>query len=141
MKKIGTLTFDAAGKGWIPVIFLILAALSLISVGCSTGLRLPLDSQDYNVVLITLDTTRSDYVDSGEGARAFTPELKRFARQAIAFEHAYTTIPQTLPAHLSIFTSYYPHDCEVLSNQYTYDGRYKMLQEVLKEKMEGVLKG
>ncbi len=126
--------FDAAGRGWIPVIFLILAALSAISVGCSTGFRLPGNSQNYNVVLISLDTTRSDYVDTGEGARAFTPELKRFAQQAAAFERAYTTIPQTLPAHLSILTSYYPHECEVLSNQYAYDGRYKMLQEILKEK-------
>ena len=88
----------------------------------------------YNIVLITLDTTRSDYVDTGNGAKAFTPGLKQFAKQAVVFERAYTTIPQTLPSHLTMLTSYFPHDCGVYSNEYTYDGRHKMLQEVLKEK-------
>jgi len=89
---------------------------------------------DYNVVLISLDTTRSDYVDTGGGAKAFTPELKRFSRKSIVFERAYCTIPQTLPSHLSILTSYFPQECGVYSNQYQYDHRFKMLQQVLKEK-------
>ena len=89
---------------------------------------------DYNVVLISLDTTRSDYVDTGGGAKAFTPELKRFSRKSIVFERAYCTIPQTLPSHLSILTSCFPQECGVTSNQYQYDHRHKMLQQVLKEK-------
>lgn len=88
----------------------------------------------YNIVLITMDTTRGDYVDTGTGAKAFTPGIKRFAQQAVVFERAYTAIPQTLPSHLTMLTSYFPHDCGVYSNEYTYDGRHKMLQEVLKEK-------
>jgi membrane-anchored protein YejM (alkaline phosphatase superfamily) len=89
-----------------------------------------------NVVFISLDTTRADYVDTGagSGARAFTPELRRFARKGIAFDNAYCTIPQTLPSHTAIFTSHFPHECGVLSNEYSYDGRYKMLPEILKEK-------
>jgi membrane-anchored protein YejM (alkaline phosphatase superfamily) len=87
-----------------------------------------------NVVLITLDTTRSDYVDTGDGARAFTPELKSISQKSIVFERAYCTIPQTLPSHLSMLTSYFPHECGVYSNQYNYDGRHLMLQQFLEKK-------
>lgn len=90
--------------------------------------------KDYNLVLISLDTTRNDYIDTGKGARAFTPGMKAFAREAVVFERAFCTIPQTLPSHLSILTSYLPHECGVLSNQAIYDGRCKMLQQVLKER-------
>lgn len=107
----------------IPIIVVV-----LLLGACGTG------SKDYNVVLITLDTTRSDYVDMGNGAKAFTPEFRRFSRKSIAFERAYCTIPQTLPSHLSILTSYFPQECGVYSNQYQYDHRHKMLQQVLKEK-------
>lgn len=106
-----------------------LTALGLVFLlsACSSG------PKAYNVVLITLDTTRSDYVDSGRGARAHTPELKRFAQRAVVFEHAFCTIPQTLPSHLSILTSRLPHECGVVGNEYPYDGRHRMVQEVLKE--------
>ena len=87
-----------------------------------------------NVVLISLDTTRADHVDSGRGARARTPELRRFASQAIVFDNAFCTIPQTLPSHLSIFSGRDPHELGVFGNEYVYDGRYPLLAEVLKEK-------
>lgn len=106
--------------------------LQLPAIILLTGCNSQPDS--YNIVLITLDTTRSDYVDTGKGAKAYTPAFKQFAKQAVVFEKAFTTIPQTLPSHLSILTSYLPHDCGVYSNEYSYDGRHKMLQEVLKEK-------
>jgi membrane-anchored protein YejM (alkaline phosphatase superfamily) len=116
------------------VIFLVVGCICGFT-GC-TGPGVREKAGRYNVILITLDTTRADYVDTGNsaGARAFTPGLKRFAKKSIAFENAYCTIPQTLPSHLSLFTSYFPYECGVLSNQYQYDGRHKMLPEVLKER-------
>ena len=110
-------------------VIIIAAALGLVLLP-----REAVNPADYNVVLITLDTTRGDYIDTGNGARAFTPALKHFAQKSLVFEQAYSTIPQTLPAHLSILTSHYPHECGVLSNQYNFDGRHRLLQEVLKEK-------
>jgi membrane-anchored protein YejM (alkaline phosphatase superfamily) len=110
-----------------PVLVVILPVL-LALWGCHTAPR------DYNVVFISLDTTRSDFVDTGRGAKAFTPELRRFARKSIVFDRAYSTIPQTLPSHLAMLTSYLPHECGVFSNQYQYDNRFKMIQQLLKEK-------
>ena len=115
----------------IVTIFLIIL-LFFALVNCGNG-DAGSKSKDFNVVLMTLDTTRSDYVDTGKGAKAFTPALKRFARKSTVFERAFCTIPQTLPSHLSVLTSYYPHQCGVYSNHDQYDGRYPMLQQVLKE--------
>jgi membrane-anchored protein YejM (alkaline phosphatase superfamily) len=109
-------------------VFALLAMLITLLAACSTK------PEPYNIILITMDTTRGDYVDSGNGAKAFTPSLKEFSKQAVVFERAYTTIPQTLPSHLSILTSYFPHECGVYSNEFAYDGRHPMLQEVLKQK-------
>ncbi len=92
------------------------------------------EAPDSNVIVITLDTTRTDHIDTGDGAKAYTPELKRFAQQAVTFQQAYSTIPQTLPAHLSMFTSRLPHECGVLGNPDIYDGRFTTLAEVLKKK-------
>lgn len=107
--------------------------LILFMIGCG-GIFNREQKNHLNVVLITLDTTRSDYIDTGNGAKAFTPALRSLSRKSIVFDRAYCTLPQTLPSHLSILTSYFPHECGVYNNQDTYDGRQRMLQQVLKEK-------
>jgi arylsulfatase A-like enzyme len=78
-----------------------------------------------------MDTTRYDYIDTGKWARARTPAIKRFSRNALVFENAFTPIPQTLPAHLSAFTSCLPHQLGVYTNQDIYDGRIPTLPEKL----------
>jgi len=125
MKKTGKIFYRIAGTAGVITVF-ITSALFFLS-GKS------INPHDCNVILITLDTTRSDYIDTGKGARAFTPALKKFAQKSLVFGQAFATIPQTLPAHLSILTSCYPHECGVLSNQYNYEGRHPLLQEILKK--------
>jgi membrane-anchored protein YejM (alkaline phosphatase superfamily) len=110
------------------VVMVLLFAVLLGLWGCSPR------PQDYNIILISLDTTRSDFVDTGRGAKAFTPELRKFAQESIVFDRAYSAIPQTLPSHLAMLTSYLPHECGVFSNHYQYDNRYKMIQQLLKER-------
>lgn len=89
----------------------------------------------YNVIFISLDTTRGDYIDTGGigGSKAFTPLLKSFSGKATVFDRAYSAIPQTLPSHLTMFTTYYPNELGVLSNEFKYDGRYKTLPEIFKD--------
>lgn len=101
--------------------------LTLLFVSCQ-------NKQPYNLIYISLDTTRFDFVNTGRGARANTPELKRFARTAVIMDNAYATIPQTLPSHLSILTSRFPHELGVLGNENEYDGRFTMIQEILNER-------
>lgn len=113
-------------RGIVPAVILLVALF--FSPSCKKK------AQDFNVIFIGMDTTRADYIDTGKGARAYTPEIKRFAKNAVIFDRAYVTIPLTLPSHLSIFSSYLPHELGVLSNDYQYEGCRKMIQEVLQER-------
>lgn len=86
--------------------------------------------KDFNVIFISLDTTRYDYIDTGKGAKAITPELKKFSQGSVVFENAFSASSQTLPSHLAVFTSYLPYDLGVLCNEDSYDGHHKMIQQV-----------
>ncbi len=62
-----------------------------------------------NVILITLDTQRADYISAYTPANAATPHIDLLAREGTLFRNAYSPIPITLPAHASIFFSEPPH--------------------------------
>jgi arylsulfatase A-like enzyme len=61
-----------------------------------------------NVVIVTLDTTRADYLAAYGSSRAGTPALDRLAREGIVFERAITVAPLTLTAHTSLMTGLLP---------------------------------
>ena len=70
-----------------------------------TGLRLPAGTP---VVLISVDTLRSDRLPAYGYERVETPALDRLRRDSILFEHAYSHAPTTLPAHASMLTGLLP---------------------------------
>jgi arylsulfatase A-like enzyme/Tfp pilus assembly protein PilF len=61
-----------------------------------------------NVVLVTIDTLRSDRLGAYGNASGLTPNLDRLAESGVLFENASTVTPLTLPAHASILTGTYP---------------------------------
>jgi arylsulfatase A-like enzyme len=81
-------------------------ALGLSAGAC--GEPAPEVAAQSSVLLITLDTTRTDAL-SCYGARAdTTPELNRLARESVLYERAFTPAPITLSAHASLLTGLYP---------------------------------
>ncbi|HXU31655.1 MAG TPA: sulfatase-like hydrolase/transferase [Thermoanaerobaculia bacterium] len=68
-----------------------------------------------SILLVTLDTTRADAVGY-ESKGPETPNLDALAVRGIRFTHAYTTAPQTFPAHASMLTGLYPKDHGVREN-------------------------
>jgi membrane-anchored protein YejM (alkaline phosphatase superfamily) len=117
-------------KQVIYISFLLLTCLMCFS-HCSKSAN---EKKDYNVIFISLDTTRHDHIDTGLGARAETPAIKRFSEHALVFERAFAPSSETLPSHLSAFTSRLPHELGVIGNGDGFDGRFPMIQEVLKQK-------
>ena len=69
-----------------------------------------------SVVLVSIDTLRSDRLPMYGYAGVATPALDAFRRDAILFERAYAHVPLTLPSHVSIFTGLEPGRHGVLSN-------------------------
>jgi len=108
--------------------FITYLSLTVFFFGCS-----PSEKKDLNVILISLDTVRYDHIDTGRGTKAYTPELKRFSQHSIIFENAFSTSSETLPSHLSVFISRFPHELGVYDNEHKYDGRYKMIQQAFEK--------
>lgn len=73
-------------------------------------------SADKPIILITIDTIRDDYISCYPPYKDNTPHIKEFCKDSIIFQNAYTPVPQTLPSHVSIFTSLYPNRHGVYSN-------------------------
>src|SRR3989442_14802064 len=61
-----------------------------------------------NVLLITIDTLRSDRVGAFGGPADLTPTLDRLAAAGLRLTHAYSAAPLTLPSHASMLTGVSP---------------------------------
>jgi choline-sulfatase len=62
-----------------------------------------------NVILITMDTLRADHVGCYGATQVQTPTLDALCRDSLVFEHAFTQVPLTWPAHVAILTGTYPY--------------------------------
>jgi len=86
------------------------AALAVLFPCCSPA------KKPQNMILITLDTLRSDHVSCYTPRNARTPAMDSLAAQGILFENSYCLIPITLPSHASIFFSQPPHAVKNYNN-------------------------
>jgi membrane-anchored protein YejM (alkaline phosphatase superfamily) len=104
-------------RPWFPFLFslrcgLALAGVILVVSAAACRNR----SGPSNVVLITLDTTRSDFIGAYHPGNARTPALDALAAEGTLFENAQALIPITLPSHASMFFSEAPHAVENYNN-------------------------
>jgi arylsulfatase A-like enzyme/Tfp pilus assembly protein PilF len=70
----------------------------------------------FNLLVITLDTTRADSIGAYGNRDASTPHIDRLAENGIMFRNCYSPVPLTLPAHCSLFTGRYPMAHKVRNN-------------------------
>ena len=62
----------------------------------------------HDVVLIVIDTLRADHLSVYGYGRDTSPNLARFARDAVTYENAISPATWTTPAHASLFTGRWP---------------------------------
>ncbi|HWW61172.1 MAG TPA: sulfatase, partial [Thermoanaerobaculia bacterium] len=92
-----------------------LAAVAALSIlACGRGVPAP--SNKIPVILISIDTLRSDHLPAYGYTKIATPHLDGFRADAILFEHAYSHVPLTLPSHTTMFTGALPADNGVRDN-------------------------
>lgn len=70
----------------------------------------------YNLLLITLDTTRADRLGCYGCRDATTPALDALADSGVKFSRAYCNVPLTLPSHATILTGLYPPEHGLRAN-------------------------
>lgn len=76
----------------------------------------PASADAYDVVLITLDTTRADHLKRYGYFRDTMPELEQLADGAVVFDRLIVPMATTLPSHTSLLTGVWPHEHGVLAN-------------------------
>lgn len=85
-----------------------------------------------NVLLITIDTLRADYLGCYSQKNVETPHIDRLARNGILFQYAFAHNVVTLPSHVNILTGLYPlyhgvHD----NNGFRLEQDFLLLPEIL----------
>ncbi len=65
-------------------------------------------AESRNLILITIDTLRADYLSYNGSKKVKTPNLDALAAQGVNFQRARSAVPLTLPSHASILTGLYP---------------------------------
>ncbi len=68
------------------------------------------------IVLISIDTLRSDHLPAYGYRRVETPAIDALRRDAVLFARAYSHVPLTLPSHCSILTGRLPGEHGVRDN-------------------------
>ena len=113
----------------------VLALVLLWTIGCSGG-----DDRQFRVpdgtpiILISVDTLRSDHLPAYGYEGVETPANDGLRGDGILFERAYTHVPLTLPAHVTLLTGLLPPSHGVRDNLgYTVDAaKTPLLQQTLK---------
>lgn len=87
------------------------------------------------IVLVSIDTLRSDRLPAYGYRGVETPAIDALARDGILFEHAYSPAPLTLPAHLSMLSGLLPGAHGVRDNLgYRFDAsRHPWAPELLRK--------
>lgn len=90
--------------------------LAAVGLGPACASKASPGAAGLNVLVITLDTTRSDAIGLYGNTHAVSPRIDELGRTGLVFENCYTPVPLTLPAHCSLFTGRYPVAHQVRNN-------------------------
>lgn len=111
--------------------------LAFLFVGCRCGdpapAVKPAPSDRPHVVVISLDTTRADFLGPWGRADARTPNLDALAAESVLFERAFSPAPTTLASHTALMTGRYQHNSGVPRNAYEVHADNLFLAEILKD--------
>ena len=61
-----------------------------------------------NLLVITIDTLRADHLGCYGYKKHTSPAIDALAKESVLFEHAYSSVPLTLPSHATMFSGQYP---------------------------------
>lgn len=110
------------------------ASLIVFCTACSKGPAPPPPARvadGPNILLITIESLRTDHVGCYGGKLPTTPALDALARESIVFDNAWSVTSWTLSAHASLFTGLYPTATNVTLPRDRLDASYRTLAELL----------
>jgi len=111
----------------------VVLATSWIMTSCGRS-SVGTTSRTTPVVLISIDTLRSDHLPAYGYNGVATPNIDALRADSILYERAYSQVPLTLPSHTTIFTGMLPGDNGVRDNVgYRVDPKIPTIQGLLKK--------
>jgi arylsulfatase A-like enzyme/Tfp pilus assembly protein PilF len=94
-----------------------LAALVVSAAGCRKEKTIGRGAfKGAPVILISIDTLRSDHLPLYGYSKVRTPAIDALAADGIVYDRAYSNVPLTLPSHTSILTGLLPTEHGVRNN-------------------------
>jgi len=99
------------GGAWQPV--LLLWPVPFLAAAAWLGVRVAFPAAPRgapNILIVTVDALRADRLGCYGNKLGLTPELDRFARDAVVFEHAFSSAPWTESSVGSMYTSLLPSE-------------------------------
>ena len=111
-----------------------------LSITCALLLALflaacqPENRRADDILLVTIDTLRSDFISAYGYPRDSTPQLDALANQGALFERHFTTIATTAPAHATMFTGLYAREHGLKKNGQSLSDELPSLPEILRQK-------
>ncbi|NIM06608.1 MAG: sulfatase-like hydrolase/transferase, partial [Armatimonadetes bacterium] len=94
---------------WRKVVLAVITLLALLAGARAAGIVF--GSTRPNLILITIDTLRTDHLGAYGSDRGLTPNLDVFAQESTLYEAAYVPSPWTLPSFGAMFTGRPPSAC------------------------------
>jgi arylsulfatase A-like enzyme/Tfp pilus assembly protein PilF len=121
---------------WLRRSVVFLCAAGLLAVALVTSCRRSVGSPSNTtpVILISIDTLRSDHLPAYGYKGIATPNIDALRADSILYERAYSHVPLTLPSHTSILTGMLPADHGIRDNVgYRLADSVPMVQELLEK--------
>jgi arylsulfatase A-like enzyme len=116
-------------------IFLGIFIVGLIIAGILVLKNLRGKGQDFNIILISIDTLRADHLGCYNYPRDTSPSVDKFREDAILFRRCTAQSSSTLTSHASILTSLIPsHHGAFFTRGQALPDNIKTMAELLKEK-------
>jgi arylsulfatase A-like enzyme/tetratricopeptide (TPR) repeat protein len=108
-------------------------APGLMLGACAGGERVAGSGAGNPVILVSIDTLRSDRLPDYGHAAVRTPAISALAADGVLYERAYSHVPLTLPSHITMFTGEFPGASGVRDNLgYRFDAsRHPYLPKLL----------
>jgi choline-sulfatase len=118
-----------------PAALAALAALAEIIAGCRRPAPAAMTFPGAPIVLISIDTLRSDHLPAYGYRGVATPAVDALRRDALLFERVYCHYPMTLPSHVSLLSGELPPVSGVRDNSgFPFESsRHSFLPRLLKQ--------
>lgn len=106
----------------------VVTTCAMFVAGCS------LSSSPPNILLVVLDTVRSDLIGTSTGHGSLTPNIDEISRRGTTFANTVAPAPWTVPSHGSLFTGLYRFRHGAGHEHFGLDASLSTLAEVLQSR-------